>query len=127
VSTTNRGRPLTSEQAAAMHPPARTADGRWRKGGASPNPAGRAVARRELVERCRGFVDEHVVAAWEREIATHGDDWFRASELMAAYAYGRPSAQLNVSVTHRVEEMTTERILAEVQAAREVLALPPGD
>ena len=48
--------------------------------------------RSEFRQRARRAVDQHVLAAWEREVAEQGPEWVRCSELLAAYGYGKPSS-----------------------------------
>ena len=67
------------------------ATGKGFKPGQSGNPSGRPKVAAEFKERCRAFVDEHVIAAWENEVRTLGEHWMKASELLAAYAYGKPT------------------------------------
>ncbi|MCA2981456.1 MAG: hypothetical protein INH41_05560 [Myxococcaceae bacterium] len=37
-------------------------------------------------------MNELVIEAWETEVRERGPHWLRASELLTAYAYGKPSA-----------------------------------
>lgn len=73
----------------------------------------------EFRDRARKAVDEKVLDAWidelevrERtvitpagpfEIEQRGKEWLRASELLAAYAYGKPAQTIekNVTITKR--------------------------
>lgn len=61
------------------------------KPGQSGNPNGRPKVADAFKERCRKAVDERVIDAWISEVASLGDNWMKASELLAAYAYGRPT------------------------------------
>lgn len=81
--------------------------GRQFKPGQSGNPAGRPKIAEEFRQKARKAVDEHVLSAWvdelevkPREVITvagpvdvvaRGKEWMRASELLAAYGYGKPS------------------------------------
>lgn len=74
--------------------------------GKSANPGGRPKLDRELRIRAKKLVDDKVIAYWEdeitertREIITpagpmdmtcRGKDAMKASELLAAYGYGKP-------------------------------------
>lgn len=64
--------------------------GRPFKKGVSGNPSGRPKVAQEFKARCQKFVDAAVIALWENEVLTGGDKWFEASQLMAAYAHGKP-------------------------------------
>jgi hypothetical protein len=59
--------------------------------GKSGNPAGRAKVVEEFRDRARKAADEHVISAWISEVESMGDSWLKASELLAAYGYGRPT------------------------------------
>lgn len=63
---------------------------KWVKG-FSGNPGGKPKIAEEFREKCRRVVDDHVLAAWTHEVETMGDNWIKASELLAAYGYGRPA------------------------------------
>lgn len=92
----------------------------WKKGGPSPNPGGRPKIAEAFRASCRAFVDEHVLQAWQNEVLTLGKDWLRASELLAAYGYGRPTQTVEV----RPETLTDEELRKEAEAvAREALGL----
>lgn len=62
----------------------------WKKGDPSPNPGGKPKTEPLFRARCRKFVDEHVVKAWQDEVTTRGEKWLEASKLLAAYGYGIP-------------------------------------
>lgn len=62
----------------------------WRKGGPSPNPGGRSLESREMVEAFR-LKGEKFVAKVE-ELADEGN--IEALKLAMAYAYGKPNATL---------------------------------
>lgn len=43
-------------------------------------------------DRAKAAVDEYVLQAWIDEVVTRGDAWPKCSELLAAYAYGKPAS-----------------------------------
>ena len=79
----------------------------WKKGGPSPNPSGRPAVVEAFRLKARAAVDEHVLGAWIDEVQAkeriemtdngpvsvmqRGREWMRASELLAAYGYGKPA------------------------------------
>ncbi len=65
--------------------------------GKSGNPAGRPKVVVEFQLRARRVVDAHVIEAWEREVVSGGDAWVKCSELLAAYAYGKPKDSIELS------------------------------
>jgi hypothetical protein len=87
------------------------------KKGQSGNPAGRPKQREEFVNRARKAVDEYVLEAWIEEVMEknrvvgytgkegkveikkkcRGPDWVKASELLAAYGYGKPKQVVEAS------------------------------
>lgn len=75
--------------------------------GQSGNPGGRPKLADAFREKARKAVDDHVLDAWIDEvegveqmvesedgamkvIKKRGKEWIRASELLAAYGYGKP-------------------------------------
>lgn len=70
----------------------RDAKGRLVKGSGAINPGGRPKQLAHLKSRCQAATDTHVVDAWIEEVETHGPDWVKCSELLAAYGYGKPSS-----------------------------------
>lgn len=62
--------------------------------GASGNPNGRPKVAEEFRLKCRQFVDEHVLKAWQDEVLERGANWPKAAELLAAYGYGKPAQPL---------------------------------
>ena len=58
--------------------------------GKSGNPSGRPKVVEEFRERARKAVDEHVLQKWVDEVVNNGEHWMRASEMLAAYGYGKP-------------------------------------
>lgn len=71
----------------AKAPPA----GRPFRAGTSGNPGGRPKEFPEFRKRAREAVDEHVLDGWIEAVKTKGDGWLKASELLVAYAYGKPT------------------------------------
>lgn len=67
------------------------ATGKGFKPGQSGNPNGRPKVAEAFREKCRKAVDERVIDAWITEVQNQGENWMKASELLAAYAYGRPT------------------------------------
>ncbi len=65
--------------------------------GKSGNASGRPRVVEEFKLRARRVVDKHVIQYWEREIANEGPNAMKASELLSAYAYGKPSQAVEVS------------------------------
>ena len=63
------------------------------------NPGGRPAVRREFVALCRAYAEEpdggvaQLVAMARDKTGIH---YFRANELLLAYAYGKPSQKLEV-------------------------------
>jgi hypothetical protein len=74
-----------------------------KRGSPSVNPTGRPTVAVEFRVKARALVDELVLKAWEREVRNGGDNWLKASELLAAYGYGKPnqSIDLTADVTSR--------------------------
>lgn len=74
-------------------------------------------------------MDELVLAAWADEIRTRGPDWLRASELMAAYAYGRPSAAVEdvVDAVRSLQAVPTERLVSLVRVVPSAASGPSGE
>lgn len=64
---------------------------------ASGNPGGRPKGDSEFKLKARAAVDAHVLEKWIEEVKTHGDEWMKASELLAAYGYGKPTQGIEVS------------------------------
>ncbi len=67
--------------------------------GKSGNPLGRPKEFFNFRSMCRQFVNASVVQAWCQEVLEKGPNWLKASELLAAYGYGRPSQTLEVDTT----------------------------
>ncbi len=65
--------------------------------GQSGNISGRPKAADEFRVRCRKLVDEKVVDYWQRELENDGPNAMKASELLSAYAYGKPSQAVELS------------------------------
>lgn len=66
---------------------------RFAKG--NPGGPGRPKVNEAFRDRCRKFVTEHILDCWEKEILGGGEDWLRASELMTAYGFGKPTQPLS--------------------------------
>lgn len=64
--------------------------GKFQKG-QSGNPCGRPKVIEAFRKRARKIVDSKVLDMWENELDTDGPDKMKASELLAAYAYGKPT------------------------------------
>lgn len=82
--------------------------------GKSGNPGGRPKTAQQFRARARAAVDEHVIEAWEDEVTNRGPAWLRASELLAAYGYGKPSTidDENDAPVNPLAGLSTEQILA---------------
>lgn len=72
--------------------------GRPFKPGETANPSGRPAVARDFRERCRAYME---VEGWDNIIAMASNpkdrDKYRAAELIAAYAYGKPKQGLEVT------------------------------
>jgi hypothetical protein len=84
----------------------RRPDGRFGAGNRA-NPGGRPKELEEFRKKARSAVDEHVLQAWVDEVQVkprprvtltgtievleRGEHWMKASELLAAYGYGKPA------------------------------------
>ena len=84
--------------------------------GKSGNPGGRPKEREEFKLKARRIVDELVLDAWESEVRSKGDGWVKCSELLAAYAMGKPAAAPEDNAALRdsgrpLIEVSTEDIL----------------
>ncbi|MFI5142967.1 MAG: hypothetical protein ACHQQS_06615 [Thermoanaerobaculales bacterium] len=74
----------------------RDAGGRFVPGTPTPNSGGRPAIAKVFRQRCREFMEEDE-GGWKKLIALargRGQVAFRALELVAAYAYGRPAQRL---------------------------------
>lgn len=92
--------------------------------GTSGNPGGRPKTEAAFRKRCRSFVDEHVIAAWEKEVREHGEKWLEASKLLAGYGYGPVNAvdvDADGDEAQRAQPLTIEerRALARMQLSNE--------
>lgn len=81
--------------------------------GQSGNPNGRPKVAEEFRAACRERTPE-VLAAWSDEVATRGENWMKAAELLMAYAHGRPTQ--HVDATHSLAEMTDEQLEARYRS-----------
>jgi hypothetical protein len=59
--------------------------------GRTGNPNGRPKLPSEFKARCKSAVDTYVIDAWEAEVQSQGEHWVKCSELLSAYAYGKPT------------------------------------
>ena len=66
----------------------------------------------EFQSRARLAADGLALPAWEAEVVEHGKDWLRASELLAAYGYGKPPQTIDLKA-----QVTTENPLAGMTKA----------
>jgi len=69
--------------------------------GIGGNKSGRSKSLTVFRDVCRKAVNGLVVQAWVDEVRNKGPQWAKASELLAAYAYGKPtqSVEVDASVT----------------------------
>lgn len=65
--------------------------------GKSGNPVGRPKVAEEFRAKARRIVDAKVLNLWEAEIDNDGPDKMKASELLAAYGYGKPAQAIELS------------------------------
>lgn len=102
--------------------------------GQSGNPSGRPKIAEEFRKRALKLVDEKVLAAWEDEIelrprevitqagpfemVSRGKEWMRASELIAAYALGKPAQAVEVSGPEGGPVRVDVRELSDADLAR---------
>lgn len=93
--------------------------------GKSGNPGGRPKEREEFKLKARRIVDEYVLKAWEDEIREKGSGWVKCSELVTAYALGKPAsapednAALAQSGSVALTQLTREEMLAELKKGDE--------
>ena len=118
-TTKDKGEPANRKKTGA-----RLENGTFPKG-KSGNPNGRPKIVEEFRDRARKATDEFVIAAWISEVESMGDNWVKASELLAAYGYGRPAQSMELTgkgggpIEYR--DMTTEQLkalLAQQMAAK---------
>ncbi len=98
----------------ANKPETKRGNPNWVKGGSSPNPTGRPRSVDEFRLKARAVVDELVLQAWEAEVRNMGDNWLKASELLAAYGYGKPTQGIEVSDVTKspAKELTADDLRA---------------
>ena len=65
--------------------------------GQSGNPGGRIKLPEEFRIKARKVVDLKVIQFWEEEIDSRGPNAIKASELLVAYAYGKPSQAVELT------------------------------
>lgn len=90
-----------------------------------PGGPGRPKIIAELRDRCLRAVNDKVIAAWESEVDAMGDDWVKASELLAAYGLGKPSQAVELTgkdggpiETRKVTELTRDELMAIAAGAK---------
>ncbi len=112
--------------------PARRPDGTLLPGGTA-NPGGRpkaGVAFREEAQKAVRVGEAEgllIIRAWVKEVQTGGEDWAKASELLAAYAFGKPPQGLELSGPDGAPISTTKLDVSKLsdkdaRALRELLA-----
>jgi hypothetical protein len=82
------------------------------KKGVSGNPLGRKLEKIHYTKRCRDAVDRYVIAAWEEEVATKGENWVKCSELLAGYALGKPHQAQSIDITATQPTSVEERLIS---------------
>lgn len=114
-------------------PIARVEGGRFAPG-VSANPAGKPAGVAAFRLKARVKVDELVIDAWVAEIQGRGPDWMKASELLTAYAYGRPVVAVSgpdegpipVAVAAQVNHVDPARAVRLVQLLAALGVRPVG-
>lgn len=103
--------------------------------GVSANPNGKPAGVSAFRLKARAKVDELVIDAWVQEIEGRGEDWIKASELLTAYAYGRPTQAISgpddspipiaiaAQVSHVIDPARALRLIRILSSAG---ALPVG-
>lgn len=91
--------------------------------GQTGNPGGRPKVRADFQARAREQVDEHVIDAWATEVRDRGPSWVRCSELLVAYAYGKPVTTIEATVANSdspewLNQLTAEEVLAIARGER---------
>lgn len=95
----------------------RDAGGTFATGTKRPsNEGGPKFGQAVFKASARQVVDAHVINAWSNEIVTKGPQWIKASELVTAYAYGKPKQSVELEV--KPSSMTDEELL---KRSREIL------
>jgi len=78
--------------------------GKGFKAGQSGNPGGRPKMAEVFKKNCREFMDEE---GWQElkniAVATKHRDKFKALELIAAYAFGKPRQDVDVNSTEGIK------------------------
>ena len=76
----------------------RTSDGKWRKGGPSPNPAGRPRVLRDVVEKAREYTVESIetLARIMRDEDQPGATRVAAADKILDRGYGKPTQFVGV-------------------------------
>lgn len=102
--------------------------------GQSGNPSGRPTVAREFRELCRGFMEEEGWRKLNGMARGRGPFAYQALQLIAAYAYGKPSQPITgpddgpIQLAYAVLESDIQREAEKVIAERaRVLALAGGN
>lgn len=89
--------------------------------GKSGNAGGRPKIAEEFKIKARKIVDDLVLQKWEKEIRNEGENWVKCTELVTAYALGKPSQSVEVSGemtnTHEVGD-SVAALVAGIRAKR---------
>jgi len=113
------GDTLTPKPAAT--PIARATGGRWAPG-QSGNPAGRAQTGKAFRERCRKWANEKGFAILAEMAESAGRDRSRATELLMAYAFGKPTQAVEysgqVTRTDALDGFTVDEMRAWLEMRR---------
>jgi hypothetical protein len=86
--------------------------------GKSGNPRGRPKLPPDFRVMCKSAVDGLVIKAWIGQVQRRGQHWLRCSELLAAYAYGKPTQPLTgadgapIQVTISAQDLTDDQLAA---------------
>jgi hypothetical protein len=115
-----------TDQTPTLRPP-------WQPG-QSGNPGGRPAVAREFRDRCQDFMSEQGWQRLMRMARGRGSLAFRALELIAAYAYGKPTQlvgsdpDMPLSFTLNIKRDDDDLMLEHGRPREESgrVALPPG-
>ena len=91
--------------------------------GTSGNPGGRPKANAAFRARARAEVDEHVIEAWAAEVRDRGPHWVRCSELLVAYAYGKPTNADDTEAEATTTNASIFEVLLPLLSKEEVVAI----
>lgn len=98
----------------------KTAPGRPFPKGKSGNPSGRPKVAISFRLSCREAVDKDCFPLWVKEVQTNGKNAMKASELLAAYGYGKPTEYVVVDAT--VAAVDPKEVEIAKQIIREQIA-----